>query len=594
MSSFHGITGAMTRATERAEQSSSTRAPDAPGASASTPFAALLGAALTTRPAARPLTQPDAAGATVETAGAQEPAYDSLPALGTRLTLTDDTSVEGDPRSTTELAQVDANGVMTAAASQATVEGAAGNAGEESEVAATSEATAESNAAEGPPATTAVNRELDWLVPEMRERLVRVLDRMRNEHGHDVRVSETYRSQARQDALHAQGRSRPGPVVTWTRNSNHTQGRAADIVVNGGYDDMQAYATLQRVAREEGLHTLGMRDPGHVELPKNVKGTLEGARPGMVDLADVSRIAPDARVRVTEVSVQSAPAQAAGVARVAQVAAVAPVAPVAQPARPAAVARVASVANVATPGAAVAPADASTAAVAGAGARRGDTNGDSRDGRGTEQGSTEGGYASTDGSQGERLHGAHVGVDATRGGGASRAEPVHVAAGADALARMDAIAALRDGAAARPLSHLTLTVDDGAGGADRIRVDARGGTVGVTLDLSDAAAADRLGSRIGELQQALEQRGLETDALRVRSGAAQVPESIEMGRVAAGTLERESARSGNQGTQQHAQQQGQQDHGAARDRDGRGTHDDQRRDQSSRQRFRQPDKETDK
>ncbi|HEY0969847.1 MAG TPA: hypothetical protein VGE02_02595, partial [Gemmatimonadales bacterium] len=158
-----------------------------------------------------------------------------------------------------------------------------------------------------------------------------------------------------------------------------------------------------------------------------------------------------------------------------------------------------------------------------------------------------------------------------------------------------AIAALRDGAAARPLSHLTLAMDDGAGGTDRIRVDARGGTVGVTLDLSDAAAADRLGSRIGELQQALEQRGLETDALRVRSGAATVPESIEMSRVAAGTLERESARGGSHPGQQHGQHQGQQDHHAARDRDGRGTHDDQqRRDQSPRQRSRQPDKETDK
>ena len=58
--------------------------------------------------------------------------------------------------------------------------------------------------------------------------------RMRDETGHDVQVAETYRSQSRQNALFAQGRATPGPVVTWTQNSKHTQGRAVDLVLDGG------------------------------------------------------------------------------------------------------------------------------------------------------------------------------------------------------------------------------------------------------------------------------------------------------------------------------------------------------------------------
>jgi len=44
------------------------------------------------------------------------------------------------------------------------------------------------------------------------------------------RLVETYRSQARQNWLYAQGRTRPGAVVTWTRNSLHRLRIAADFV----------------------------------------------------------------------------------------------------------------------------------------------------------------------------------------------------------------------------------------------------------------------------------------------------------------------------------------------------------------------------
>lgn len=51
----------------------------------------------------------------------------------------------------------------------------------------------------------------------------------------DYIVTCTYRSQAEQDALYAQGRTAPGKKVTWTRHSRHTQRTAFDIaiLVNG-------------------------------------------------------------------------------------------------------------------------------------------------------------------------------------------------------------------------------------------------------------------------------------------------------------------------------------------------------------------------
>lgn len=45
----------------------------------------------------------------------------------------------------------------------------------------------------------------------------------------DFVVTQGNRTQAEQDALYAQGRTKPGKVVTWTRNSNHIGGRAVDV-----------------------------------------------------------------------------------------------------------------------------------------------------------------------------------------------------------------------------------------------------------------------------------------------------------------------------------------------------------------------------
>lgn len=47
--------------------------------------------------------------------------------------------------------------------------------------------------------------------------------------GYDARVVESYRPQSRQDELYAQGRTKPGKIITKTKSSKHTEGKAVDI-----------------------------------------------------------------------------------------------------------------------------------------------------------------------------------------------------------------------------------------------------------------------------------------------------------------------------------------------------------------------------
>lgn len=51
---------------------------------------------------------------------------------------------------------------------------------------------------------------------------------------HRLIVLEGLRTKERQAELYAQGRTKPGKVVTWTLNSKHIEGRAVDIAPASG------------------------------------------------------------------------------------------------------------------------------------------------------------------------------------------------------------------------------------------------------------------------------------------------------------------------------------------------------------------------
>ena len=111
--------------------------------------------------------------------------------------------------------------------------------------------------------------------------------------------------------------------------------------------------------------------------------------------------------------------------------------------------------------------------------------------------------------------------------------------------------------------------------------------VDATLELGDASTAHRVSAHLGELQQALEQRGLRTEALQVRQSADVAPDTIAMGRVAGLALGREATAGGGNNSSPSGQQPAPQ-----RERDGRSHPDAQQQDaSSSRHRARRDSKE---
>ena len=75
-------------------------------------------------------------------------------------------------------------------------------------------------------------RDINALTPTAQKACRLFLEKCK-EAGIDIFITETYRSQKRQNELWEQGRTKPGQIVTWTLNSRHTSRRAWDIAVNG-------------------------------------------------------------------------------------------------------------------------------------------------------------------------------------------------------------------------------------------------------------------------------------------------------------------------------------------------------------------------
>ncbi len=364
-------------------------------------------------------------------------------------------------------------------------------------VSAAAAALATANAASAADVTTPI-RTTDALAPELRARLERVISRMKNEYGNDVTVVETARSQERQDLLFEQGRTRPGPVVTWTRDSAHTRGDAVDVLVDGAWDNAAGFARLQRLAKEEGLRTLGVRDPGHLELARSEHS-------GELAATDVKpQVTP-----LISASTQSGLARVAGVAGVARVA---------EPSSSRGIDR-GYFSRVDQPTAAITAAAISGNATS---SSRGETR-DNAFARGERDGNSR---ASTDSrSRGASRREAYGTVESSALNAPSmpnsHATPrtgnaAAPAAGAAAAERVADIQQLRADAPIGAISRMTLNIDAADGGQDRITIDLRGNAVDTQIT-TDAASADRLRVRTAELQDALSRHGLESDSVRISS-----------------------------------------------------------------------------
>lgn len=74
------------------------------------------------------------------------------------------------------------------------------------------------------------SRKIEDLIPEAQDAYAFFKNKM-DEGNIPFIVTSTYRSQEEQDEIYAQGRTKPGKVVTWTRHSRHTERDAFDIVI---------------------------------------------------------------------------------------------------------------------------------------------------------------------------------------------------------------------------------------------------------------------------------------------------------------------------------------------------------------------------
>ena len=389
------------------------------------------------------------------------------------------------------------------------------------------------------PVGGALANALTVLDPAFRTKVEHVIARMREEHGREVTVTETYRSQRRQDDLYEQGRTRPGAVVTWTRQSRHGEGLAADLKVNGTWNDPEGYALLQQVAQEEGLVTLGAKDPGHLEMAADdALGALGKSASIMEAEIGVQRVATTAGVAGARSAAPLTVAQVAAVARVAQVALVATVAQVAPAMSGATVNGAAALTTaIAAAKAPVLQTDVAPAA-SGAGAvpHAVSAPGNGRSATGANAGDARG-------DRGQQLaaflgnNGSAAAESLFAVAGTSAASPVNMGTlaravsgvpGSGAAARAAEVLALQDARDAQPMSHMLLRIENGAGGEDRIRVDVRGQAVGATMLMDDAASAQQAASRVSELARALGARGLSADTLQVRAGG---PATADLARI---------------------------------------------------------------
>ncbi len=109
--------------------------------------------------------------------------------------------------------------------------------------------------------------------------------------GLKVLITETYRSQGRQNYLYQQGRSRPGNIVTWTKNSRHTSRRAWDICKNikgEEYSDKSFFIACGKIADELGIVWGGnwkTPDTPHFEVGTDWKKPEE-----VIDLEELAKI----------------------------------------------------------------------------------------------------------------------------------------------------------------------------------------------------------------------------------------------------------------------------------------------------------------
>lgn len=117
-----------------------------------------------------------------------------------------------------------------------------------------------------------MSRDIKELIPEMQE-LYAAFNEQMEFAGIPYIVTQTRRTPEEQAALYAQGRTKPGRIVTWTLKSKHIEGKAFDIAILDGKGkptwDTKLYLKPGAIGEEVGLEWGGSwqkKDYPHFQL----------------------------------------------------------------------------------------------------------------------------------------------------------------------------------------------------------------------------------------------------------------------------------------------------------------------------------------
>jgi peptidoglycan L-alanyl-D-glutamate endopeptidase CwlK len=126
----------------------------------------------------------------------------------------------------------------------------------------------------------AANSEMTLLWPTFAQRVQTAVAEV-NKMGYPIAVFEAWRSPQRQDWLYAQGRTRPGKIVTNAKawESAHQLGLAVDVVqmIKGKPSWEFDPAKIAQSFIDEGLEWLGPRDAYHFQLTAGIPIRALGA-----------------------------------------------------------------------------------------------------------------------------------------------------------------------------------------------------------------------------------------------------------------------------------------------------------------------------
>ena len=122
-----------------------------------------------------------------------------------------------------------------------------------------------------PPVSDPMTRidSMDQLNEKTREALLLFLEIAEDE-GLPVLVTETYRTQERQEYLYSLGRTAEGGIVTWTTESEHTKRSAFDIAKNvrgEEYSDLEFFRKAAEIGERIGLEAGYYWDHGRQDMP---------------------------------------------------------------------------------------------------------------------------------------------------------------------------------------------------------------------------------------------------------------------------------------------------------------------------------------